>query len=127
MLNLIAAGSILIAGIVSDVRDADTIVVDRQPIRIEGIAAPELHERWGRDGQRWLARLIQGRRIECRSDGTRSHDRLVAACTFNGRDLGAQIVEAQWARDCRRFSGGRYAELERGRAAVLPLPRYCRR
>ena len=125
MIELIAAGS-LIVGIVTHVRDADTIEVNRQPIRLEGIAAPELGEQRGREGKIWLKRLIERERVRCRDTGDRSHDRIVATCTFEGRDLGEIIVEAGFARDCRRYSHGEYRQFETTQSRRLPLPRYCR-
>jgi micrococcal nuclease len=43
----------------------------------------------------------------------------------DGRDIGAELIEAGLARDCPRFSRGRYAELEPEAARRLPLPGYC--
>ena len=43
----------------------------------------------------------------------------------DGRDIGAALIEAGLARDCPRFSRGRYAELEPEAARRLPLPGYC--
>ncbi len=37
-----------------NVRDADTIVVDGTPVRLNGIDAPELSTRAGQDGRRWM-------------------------------------------------------------------------
>ena len=39
----------------------------------------------------------------------------------------AAVIAAGRARDCPRFSAGRYAAVERPQAAALPLPGYCRR
>lgn len=119
-----------IVGRVSRVRDGDTIVVGRQPVRLQGVAAPELKDPLGADAKRFLDRLVAGRTVRCEPDGTRSHDRVVAICRIDGQDLGAALVSGGLARDCPRYSDRRYAGLERRAAArisrVYELPAYCR-
>jgi hypothetical protein len=44
---------------------------------------------------------------------------------MNGQDLGRLMIEAELARDCPHFSGGRYAAVEVERTKHLPLPGYC--
>ena len=39
--------------------------------------------------------------------------------------LGAAVISAGLARDCTRFSGGRYADLEKPAAKYLAYPGYC--
>ena len=53
---------------------------------------------------------------------------------LEARDISETLVRAGLARDCRRFSGGRYAEAERraveeGAAIrqIYQLPGYCRK
>jgi endonuclease YncB( thermonuclease family) len=43
----------------------------------------------------------------------------------DGRDIGGELIEAGLARDCPRYSHGRYAALEPEAAHRLPLPDYC--
>jgi endonuclease YncB( thermonuclease family) len=45
----------------------------------------------------------------------------------DGRDIGGELIEAGLARDCPRFSRGRYADLEPKAARRLPLPGCCTR
>ncbi len=120
------------AGSVEKIRDGDTIEVEGVAVRLQGVAAPELGEPLGRESRDALVRLVAGRSVACTPDGTRTRGRIVAVCTVDGRDLGAALVAAGLARDCPRFSGGRYAALERAAAArgapigrVYPLPSYC--
>lgn len=119
-------------GVVERVRDGDTLELEGRAIRLQGVAAPELADPLGRESRDALARLVAGRSIACAPDGTRTHGRIVAICMADGRDLGAALVAAGLARDCPRFSGGRYADLERAAAArgapigrLYPLPAYC--
>jgi endonuclease YncB( thermonuclease family) len=49
----------------------------------------------------------------------------VGICYVEGRDVAAELVKHGLARDCERFSGGRYRELETPSGRLLPLPSYC--
>lgn len=120
-------------GVVERVRDGDTLVLEGRAIRLQGVAAPELGHPLGAESREALRQLVAGRTVACIPDGSRTHGRIVAVCTVDGRDLGGALVAAGLARDCPRFSGGRYAALERAAAArgapigrVYPLPSYCR-
>ena len=71
--------------------------------------------------------------VRCELDGERTHDRCVGICYLNGQDISEVMVRRGLARDCPRFSGGRYAAAERRAAAggatigrTYPLPAYCR-
>ena len=109
------------------VRDADTIVVDGTPVRLNGVDAPELDSRAGRDAKRWMVNYLRGRSIECELNGDRTHDRWVGVCYADGQDIGAAVIAAGHALDCRRFSGGRYRHLETPAAkSRLHRAGYCR-
>ena len=108
------------------VRDAHTIVVSGTPVRLNGVDAPELGTRAGRDARRWMVSYLSGRSIECELNGDRTHDRWVGVCYAEGEDIGAAVIAAGHALDCRRYSGGRYAHLETPAArSRLRRARYC--
>ncbi|MCO6385344.1 thermonuclease family protein [Oceanicola sp. 502str15] len=94
------------------VRDGDTIVVAGTPVRLNGVDAPELGTRAGRDARRWMVNFLAGREVDCELNGERTHDRWVGVCFVDGKDIGAALIAAGHALDCRRYSGGRYAHLE---------------
>ncbi|WP_174148426.1 thermonuclease family protein [Leisingera sp. ANG59] len=94
------------------IRDADTIVVSGTPVRLNGVDAPGPGTRAGRDARRWMVNYLNGRSIECELNGERTHDRWVGICYADGEDIGAALIAAGHALDCRRYSGGRYAHLE---------------
>ncbi len=94
------------------VRDADTIVVDGTPVRLNGVDAPELKTRAGRDAKRWMVNYLRGRSITCDLNGERTYDRWVGVCFADGQDIGASVNAAGHALDCRWHSGGRYRRLE---------------
>lgn len=121
-----------LTGRVSHVRDGDTLVLGKQPIRLKGIAAPERRDPLGQEAGATLRRLVGSASLRCEPDGTRNHDRIVAVCYLDGRDVGALMVREGMARDCPRYSGGRYARDEaaaRAKGAVIGkryrLPGYC--
>lgn len=118
---------------IARVIDGDTIhlkVADKiVKVRLLGVAAPERDEPGGAEATRFVQRLAQGREVRCELDGTRSKSRVVGTCFVGeagGEDIGAAVIAAGLARDCPRFSGGRYRALEPPAAATLPFPSYCR-
>ena len=101
-------------------------------VRLQGVAAPERSDVGGAEATRFVEQLAEGRQVRCELDGSRSKDRVVGVCFVGGdgvvgggQDIGAAVIEAGLARDCPRFSGGRYKALERPEAAGLPYPSYC--
>jgi endonuclease YncB( thermonuclease family) len=115
------------------VLDGDTITVGGVTVRLQGVAAPELEhaglgieqERGGAEAAAFLRQLVEGRTVLCGLTGERTHGREVGVCRLDGRDIGAAVIEAGLARDCPRFSRGRYGKLEKPAATSLPLPGYC--
>lgn len=100
--------------------DGDTLAIDGVHVRLWGIDAPELHQGcqradgdWpaGTTARRALAVLVEGHAVACRDRGS-DHDRRVATCAVEGRDLGAALVETGLAFDYPRYSRGAYREVE---------------
>lgn len=123
---------------VAHVIDGDTIHLTTADagklvkVRLQGVAAPERSDAGGAEATRFVEQLAEGRQVRCELDGSRSKDRVVGVCFVGGesiagggKDIGAAVIEAGLARDCPRFSGGRYKALERPAAAGLPYPSYC--
>jgi endonuclease YncB( thermonuclease family) len=108
--------------------DGDTIEIEGQRFRLEGLHAPEVGEPGGAAATRFMRQLLDGKDVACAPTGDRSYDRLVAICRVPERgDIAGALVEAGLGRDCSRYSGGRYAALETAAAQEIPLPGYCRR
>ncbi|WP_254441319.1 thermonuclease family protein [Ruegeria atlantica] len=108
------------------VRDADTIVVDGTPVRLNGVDAPELGTRSGQDAKRWMVNFLRGKNVECKLNGERTHDRWVGVCYADGQDIGAAVISAGHALDCKRYSGGRYRQYETPAAkSRLQRAPYC--
>jgi micrococcal nuclease len=122
-----------LTGKVTYVRDGDTIVVRSMPIRLNGLAAPEGDEPGGAAATDTMVELVRGRTLRCELDGERTHDRCVGVCYLEDRDISEIMVHRGVARDCPRFSQGRYTKAEPQAAAegatiggLYPLPEYCR-
>jgi endonuclease YncB( thermonuclease family) len=111
--------------------DGDTIVVGGIHVRLQGIAAPEvphhgkLGEAGGAEARDYLEALAEGRIAVCDLTGERTHSREVGVCRVGGRDVAEQVIAAGLARDCPRYSKGRYAAAEPAAAHLLPFPAYC--
>lgn len=123
---------------IADVKDGDGILINDIEIRLQGIAAPEDNEfkrdPGGPESTANLRLLVQGKFVRCELDGTRTRNRPVGICYLNGADTGEHQVRTGHARDCPRFSRGRYAKAEQAAraagknlSAIYPLPAYCMR
>jgi endonuclease YncB( thermonuclease family) len=109
----------------ASVIDGDTLRVAGQKVRLQGLAAPELQEPGGRAAKNAMIQIVEGQQVSCELDGTTSYDRVVGICYADGRDAAAELVMRGLARDCPRFSRGRYRDMETAAAQGLPLPGYC--
>ena len=121
---------------VAAVVDGDGVRLGGVEVRLQGIAAPEDNRRkrepGGAQSTRHLTSLVEGEKLVCLLDGTVTRRRPVGICYLNDQDIGALQVAAGHARDCRRFSNGRYAQLEkmareagRNLKRIYRLPGYC--
>jgi micrococcal nuclease len=122
----------MLTGHVTFVRDGDTIVVGSMPIRLNGLAAPEWDEPGGDAAMDAMIELVAGRMLRCELNGERTHDRCLGVRYLDGKDISAEMVRRGVARDCPRFSGGRYHVIEAQAAAdgatigrTYWLPGYC--
>ncbi|ETI64280.1 nuclease [Sphingobium sp. C100] len=96
----------------TQVVDGDTLVVRGEKVRLSGVDAPELAQLCGprRDhacgkmAASWLKARVEGKRLVCTPIQRDRYGRLVAVCRLNGRDIGADLVEAGWATAYRRYS-----------------------
>lgn len=99
--------------------DGDTLDVAGQRMRLWGIDAPELAQtcqgtnghvyECGRDAAAVLAELIRGKQLTCKPKGNDRYHRIVAVCSTESGDIGAEMVRRGWAVDYPRYSRGAYA------------------
>lgn len=114
-------------GRVTHVRDVDTIVVGNVPIRLNGLDGPELSEPKGKEARTWLVKLLHKSTVKCSLNGDTSYDRVIGVCyLLDGTDIGELAVRSGYARDCPRFSGGRYRQFETAKSKRLPSHNYCK-
>ena len=102
-------------GRVTHIRDGDTVEVDDTPILLNGLAAPESDEPGGPEATAAMHDIVDqaGGRLRCELTGETSYDRQIGTCfTPAGEDIAALMVARGVARDCPRYSGGRYQRYE---------------
>ena len=130
LLAIPAASSERLAGR-AHVLDGDTIVVSGIHVRLKGVAAPEVAhfgdpgEPGGEAARAFMVELVEGQTVVCDLTQERTHGRRVGWCYRDGEDITAALIRAGLARDCPRFSGGKYAAVEPAEARELPFPSYC--
>ena len=117
----------VIEGRVTVVRDVDTIIVAGTPVRLNGVDGPEVSTRAGRDARIFMTRFVRGETVTCQLNGERTYDRWVGVRYLDGQDIGAIAVANGHVLDCRRYSGGRYRDLEAPAArSRIQMAGYCR-
>lgn len=103
---------VIISGLAT-VTDGDTLRVQDQIVRLHGIGAPEGRQYCRQDampvlcGQmasQHLRALVAGNLVACDGNKPDRYRRLVAICSINGLDIGAQMVSDGWALAYRRYS-----------------------
>ncbi|WP_299850840.1 hypothetical protein [uncultured Roseovarius sp.] len=115
----------------SRVVDADTIIVGQITVRLDGISAPERGHEAYEAGKWFVADLMrEAELVVCDLEGRNLRGREIGACYFvfpDGLriDPQAEAVKAGFARDCPRYSSGRYKKFETSASKALPLPPYC--
>jgi len=116
----------ILEGRVTVVRDVDTIVVAGTPVRLNGLDGPEVSNKAGQEARVFMTRLLRGQTVTCQLNGERTYDRWVGVCFLDGQDIGEIAVANGHALDCRRYSGGRYRDLETPAArSRIGRARYC--
>ena len=112
------------------VTDADTIVVKSTKVRFDGIDAPERGHPAYAAGIKFLVNAIwNADSVRCELTGAKTHGREVGTCFMMAdgveANLLSMVVAAGLARDCPRFSGGRYAAFETDASRALPVAGFC--
>ena len=123
-INYVSATPITLEGVASAI-DGDTIIINTYKIRLNGISAPELSEEGGNEAKQAMQKILDNKTIKCSLSGKKSYERYVGVCWFGAVDIGALLILRGFARDCFRYSDGRYSALEPKPARYLPLPKYC--
>ena len=105
--------------------DGDTLEIGGIRIRLNGVAAPERNELGGAEATATMKQMTSGKTVRCSLTGKKTYKREVGTCWVGTLDLGAALIAAGKARDCHRYSAGRYSALEPENVNFLPFPTYC--
>ena len=105
--------------------DGDTLEINGVIIRLNGVAAPERNELGGAEATTAMKKMTSGKTVRCSLTGKKTYKREVGTCWVGTQDLGAALIASGKARDCPRYSAGRYSALASNSAGLLPFPRYC--
>ncbi|MHA7826183.1 MAG: thermonuclease family protein [Roseovarius sp.] len=82
-----------VAGMVTHVRDGDTIEVEGIPIRFKKLDCSERHTRKGKLATQHMRDLTTGVPLSCSLSGRKSYDRWIGECSLeDGRDLGRLMI-----------------------------------
>ncbi|MBK8173944.1 MAG: thermonuclease family protein [Rhodospirillales bacterium] len=110
----------------AQVVDGDTIKVEGERIRLQGIDAPESHQlctvggvQWpcGQGATRELTTVTAGREVVCKGDKRDRYGRLLAVCYVAGDNVNARMVRDGWALAYRRYATDYVSQEAEARAA----------
>jgi micrococcal nuclease len=118
-LGMSAQAARLWEGRVTHVSDGDTLWVQplsgaaAQKLRLEGLDAPELCQRWGEEARAALQGLLRGQVVQVQSLNRDTYGRRLARIQWQGRDVGHWLV-LQGHAWSSTFQGraGRYEEAQ---------------
>ena len=106
------------------VRDGYTSEMEELANRLERLHALELHQGDAEAASAFMRTFLERKCVSYEQSGERSRGRRVARSFLDGVDFDAIWIQADLARDCPRFSGGRYAAEETARGKSFSLPGY---
>ncbi len=115
----------------ASVIDGDTIDIDGQRVRLEGVDAPETAQTCGRaNGEAYacgraaadaLARLVAKHRVKCREEGTDKYDRVIGVCSADGVEINAELVRRGYAWAFVKYSARYVKEEAEAKAAAVGI------
>ena len=117
-----------LSGVVTHVRDGDTIEVNRRPIRLNGLTCDERGTPLGNQAAAAMRELVAGKSVTCDLNGDRTYDREVGRCSLAGEgDIGANMISRGLCGRCARYGPLRnYATVQREAGPFLgDYPGYC--
>ncbi|SMY07248.1 thermonuclease family protein [Flavimaricola marinus] len=118
-----------LTGRVTHVRDGDTIEVNGQVIRLNGLTCDERGTPLGNQATMAMQVLASGEAVTCTLNGEQTYDREVGRCSLaDGRDLGAELIRQGICGRCARYDPLRtYAALQQEAERFSgAYPGYCR-
>jgi|GEM_PF-1017350 len=116
------------SGVVTHVRDGDTIEVNRRPVRLNGLTCDERGTPLGNQATAAMRELVAGKTVTCALNGDRTYDREVGRCSLaDGGDIGANMISQGLCGRCARYDPLRnYAAAQREAGPFRGVyPSYC--
>ena len=92
----------ILTGVITHVRDGDTIEVAQIPIRLAALDCPEVGSIAG-DLAKSVAQKFLGSQAICFLTGAKSYDRFVAYCEIKGSDFGESLMQETSCRAWKKF------------------------
>lgn len=77
----------VISGVITSVRDGDTFLLGKLPIRLAAVNCPEINTQEGRRAAQFF-RQFTNSRVTCELTGATTYDRSVAYCSIEENDIG---------------------------------------
>ena len=87
----VSSDQTVLTGMVTHVRDGDTIEVNNVPIRLAALDCPESGTQKGDTASR-IAQQFLGSQAKCELTGAKTYDRLVGYCSINSADFGRYMM-----------------------------------
>ncbi len=105
-------------GVCMHVSDGDTVTVKlggrSEKIRLIGIDAPELKQKYGPESRRYLADRILHRKVRVKGNSRDKYKRLLATIYLDEENINLSMIRAGWAWDYVQYSMGReYAQAQK--------------
>jgi len=89
-------------GIVTHIRDGDTIIIGAIPIRLAALNCPEKDTEKGKYAAE-LAKQFVGEIANCELTGAKTYDRFVGYCSINGNDFGQFMMQNSSCKVWKKF------------------------
>ena len=94
--------SSILKGIVTHVRDGDTIIIGAIPIRLAALNCPEKDTNIGKYATE-IAKQFLGEMANCDLTGAKTYDRFVGYCSINGNDFGQFMMQNSSCKVWKKF------------------------
>ena len=91
-----------LTGIVTHVRDGDTIIIGAIPIRLAALNCPEKDTKKGKYATE-IAKQFLGEMANCELTGAKTYDRFVGYCLINGNDFGQFMMQNSSCKVWKKF------------------------
>ena len=91
-----------LSGLITHVRDGDTIIVGSIPIRLAALDCPEKNSTKGMIATEIALKFI-GQAADCKLTGAKTYDRFVAYCSIDGKDFGEYMIQNSSCKPWKKF------------------------